>query len=174
MTRTSRSLSRATVAGAIGGAVAANTMTVVRMGARRGGLIHKTVPQIMEEWLLNRLGVDLPGGSLAHHALDQVLHVGYGSMLGTLDGLWFQWGRPPTVTRGLALGVASWALSGGILLPVLGAGKPIWRASAAENAVNLGSHLLFGISNALLTEEFFEQTDRRPSSDAERKHETMG
>jgi hypothetical protein len=174
MSRTGLGPSRAAAGGALGGAIAANTMTVVRMAARRRGLVQKTVPQVMEEWLLRRLGVDLPGGPLAHHALDQVLHVGFGSVLGALDGLLFRWQRPSTVPRGLALGVATWAFSGAILMPALRAGKPIWRASAAENALNLGAHLLFGVSNALLTEELLEQTDRGPSSDAERRREPTG
>ncbi len=68
--------------GALGGVVGAACMTAVRMAARRRGLIDKMVSQAAEEWLTAHTDVPVPREPALHHALDQVLHFGYGGTLG--------------------------------------------------------------------------------------------
>ena len=65
--------------GAIGGAYGAAAMSVMRLGMHRAGLIDKMTPQVIEEWLVDRLDRSPPGGEIGHHVLDQLLHLGYGA-----------------------------------------------------------------------------------------------
>jgi len=65
--------------GAVGGAVGAACMTVLRMAARRHGLIEKSVPQAAEEWLAARTTLGRSDHPTLHHLADQTMHVGYGA-----------------------------------------------------------------------------------------------
>lgn len=147
--------------GAMAGMIAANLMTVFRALAQRAGVIEKTVPQSMEERLTDEVGVNI-GKPLAHHALDQAMHVGYAAALGAMTG--FVTGSPGAFSwaRGLTVGAGTWAAGAGVLMPALRAGDPPWRASLGENAVNLGAHLLFGVGQELMLEQLAAQTDHGP------------
>lgn len=163
----------AVVMGATAGVVAANAMTILRMIARRLGVIEKTVPQAVEEWALAKTGTDMRSPA-AHHVADQVLHLGYASMLGTVDG-WLAHQRVPnTFARGLALGFGTWAFASLALLPGLGVTKPAWKATMRENAINLTSHLIFGLGTSLLTDGFRDQTSRGPAHSTERRTAEVG
>ena len=164
----------AIASGAMAGAIAANSMTLVRMSARRAGWIEKTVPQLMEEMLIEKLHLPVPRGHVAHHALDQLLHIGYGSMLGAIDGVFFHRMRPFTFRRGVAIGVATWAGGAFVLMPLLGAGRSASKASLKENAINLASHLLFGLGSALIAEEIFSQIQRGPTGTQDREATRVG
>lgn len=148
--------------GALAGVIAANLMTVFRALAQRAGVIEKTVPQAMEERLTDEAGLDFGGKPFPHHALDQFLHLGYAGMLGAMTG--FVTGSPGTFSwaRGLSVGAGTWAVGAGLLMPALRAGDPPWRATAGENAVNLGAHLLFGIGQEVMLERLAGQTAHGP------------
>jgi hypothetical protein len=164
-----RSLTRTAIYGAMGGLYGAAAMTVIRLAARRGGLVQKMVPQAMAEWLTHRLRVEPPGGPTGHHLLDQSLHLGYGMAWGAAYGL----SRAGSAQRaslghGAAFGGAIWALGLAVLLPMLRVARPAWRSTPAETAVNLGAHVVYGLAIQLLSEELADQRDRRATSDAER------
>lgn len=164
----------AVACGALAGAIAANSMTLLRMAARRAGLIEKTVPQVIEEWLVARLGVRRPRGPVGHHALDQLMHVGYGSLIGALDGLLARDRPALSLKRGLGLGAATWFVGAFILMPSMGVTRAPWRTSLRENMTNLLAHLAFGIGNALLTEELFRQIEHGPVTPAEHRATRVG
>lgn len=164
----------ALVLGATAGIVSSNLMTVLRMLARRLGYIDKTVPQAMEEWLLEKLGKDLPEGPVTHHVVDQVLHMSYASGIGALEGFLGHKQIDHALPRGLALGAGTWAFAGLLLLPSLGASKGIWKAGIGENLVNLVAHLIFGVSTSFLTDEFRRQTQRGPAGARERELAKVG
>ncbi|MES1210204.1 MAG: DUF6789 family protein [Pseudomonadota bacterium] len=158
---------RRLVYGALGGMIGAACMTAVRLAARRRGLIDKTVSQTAEEWLAARANVPVPHEPALHHALDQALHFGYGGTLGLAYAL--AAGRHPDGRgRGLAFGVATWFLGSWALMPALGAKRPPWRKSIAENAVDLAAHSLYGVVTALVAGEMQRQPDHRPTSDSHR------
>lgn len=159
--------------GALAGGNAAAAMLPLRLLARRAGLIDKTVPQAMEEWASERTGLEPPGGAAGHHALDQALHVGYGMAGGALYALALH-GRGRTAWRGPLFGLGVWAFGFLALVPALGAHRPAWRAAAAENAVNVLSHLAYGAIVALMLEEMSRQPDHRATSDAERRRTRVG
>lgn len=167
------SLKNRAVLGATAAVVAANLMTVLRMFARRYGYIDKTVPQAMEDWLLDQTGENLPHSPVANHVLDQALHMGYASGVGALDGLLQDRIENPYL-RGLALGAGTWAFAGFVLLPALGASKPAWQASREENLVNLSAHLLFGVAAAVLDDEFRHQPARGPEPKWQRELARVG
>ncbi|HVT06770.1 MAG TPA: DUF6789 family protein [Polyangia bacterium] len=158
---------RRLVYGALGGVVGAACMTAVRMAARRRGMIDKTVSQTAEEWLTAHVDVPVPREPALHHALDQALHFGYGAALGLAYALVAP-RRPDGGGRGLAFGVATWFLGSWAMMPALGAKRPPWRKSLAENAVDVAAHGLYGVVTALVAGEMQRQPDHGPTSDAHR------
>jgi hypothetical protein len=73
--------------GALGGIYGAAAMSILRLAAHRAGLIDKMLPQVVEEWTLDRTGMKpSPASKTAHHVLDQFLHLGYGAAMGAVCG----------------------------------------------------------------------------------------
>ena len=164
----------AVLAGAVGGLYGAAAMSVLRLALHRAGLIDKMVPQVVEEWISDRLNTDPPGGQAGHHVADQLLHLGYGASLGALAGPMLS-GRERRggLWRGTAFGLASWAFGMLVLVPALRVARPAWRAGPLENATNIAAHLVFGWAIQLLVEEPVRQTRGR-TSDAERMGKRVG
>lgn len=158
---------RRAVYGALGGVVGAACMTALRMGLRRRGVIDKTVSQTAEEWLTARAELPIPHEPALHHALDQALHLGYGATLGAAYGL-VAGRRPDARGAGALFGVASWLFGSWLLMPSLGAKRPPWRKSLAENATDLGAHALYGVVAALVAGEMQRQPDHQQTPDARR------
>ena len=139
-------------------------MTALRMLAHRAKLIDQMVPQAVEAKLVHQLPLmtsALPSQRAAHHIADQLLHLGYGSSLGAVYGLTLGRG-PASLKKVLGYGVAVWGLGSFVLLPALNIMRPEWRAKPVEIAVNLGAHLLYAGTLALLTEELETQSFFQP------------
>ena len=160
--------------GALSGSLAAACMTVIRMTARRRGVIEKTVPHAAEEWLSDRSGVGRNAHPVLHHLADQALHIGYGAVLGVGYAIARRARSPDTIARGLGYGVAIWVAGSGLLLPLLRAKQAIWRKRPWENAVDLLAHLVFGAATAIVAGELSAQSDRGPSSDRSRAATRIG
>ena len=162
------------VYGAIAGSLAAACMTVIRMTARRRGMIEKTVPQAAEEWLAHRSGLGRNAHPVLHHLTDQVLHIGYGAALGVGYAMAARRPARNLVARGIGYGLATWFGGSWLLLPLLRAKQAAWRKRVSENAVDLLAHLTFGAATALLAEELAAQPNRGPSSDLTRRLTRVG
>ena len=156
------------------GATAAACMTVIRMAARRRGLIEKTVPQAVEETLAARMGKGARSHPAIHHLTDQLLHFGYGAALGSCYGLTVRGRTRSLAARGTAYGVLTWALGSCIVLPLIRAKQAAWQKRTAENTVDLIAHLVFGLATALIAEELAAQSSRGPSSDTTRRLTQVG
>ena len=163
------------VFGALGGLYGAGAMSVMRLAMRRAGVIDKMTPQVIEEWISDRTGVDPPGGRAGRQVADQVLHLGYGLFWGAVAGplLASLRGRA-SLLPGTLFGAALWAVGACGLFPLLGIARAPWRSSAGENATNIAAHLAYGVSVQLLTEELAQQPDRRRTSDVERRLSRVG
>ena len=162
------------IRGALAGSLAAACMTVIRMAARRRGVIEKTVPQAAEEWLSQRSGMGRNAHPIVHHLTAHAMHIGYGATLGAAYAAMTR-GRSPNLTaRGLAYGVGVWLFGSWLLLPLLRAKQAPWRKRASENLVDLAAHLVFGAATALVSEELAAQSDRGPSSDRSRHSTRVG
>jgi hypothetical protein len=161
--------------GALAGSLSAACMTVIRMAARRRGIIEKTVPQAAEEWLAHRSGLGRDAHPVLHHLTDQALHIGYGATLGVAYALATR-GRSGNnvVARGIVYGLATWFGGSWLLLPLLRAKQAAWRKRVSENAVDLLAHLTFGAATALLADELAAQPNRGPSSDLTRRLTRVG
>jgi hypothetical protein len=160
--------------GALAGSLGAACMTVIRMTARRRGIIEKTVPQAAEEWLAHRAGLGRNAHPVLHHLADQALHVGYGATLGMVYALAKRGRSGHVAARGIVYGVAIWIAGSGILLPLLRAKQAPWRKRPSENAVDLLAHLVFGAATAVVAEELAAQPNRGPSSDSRRRAARVG
>jgi hypothetical protein len=144
--------------GGLAGATGAACMVPWRLLARRLGLVHKMVPQAIEEALAARVGLDQATPRELHHAMDQVLHLGFGASLGVLYALLTQRRRESAFSRGLVFGGAAYLLGSGVVIPALGAARPLWRARPREQLVNAAAHLVYGLVTALVADELFHQT----------------
>jgi len=160
--------------GALSGSLAAACMTVIRMAARRRGVIEKTVPQAAEEWLADRTGLGRNAHPVVHHLADQAMHIGYGAALGAGYALMARGRQKNVGARGLAYGVGVWFAGSWLLLPLLGAKQAAWRKRPSENTVDLLAHLVFGAATALVSAELAAQPDRGPSSDRSRLATRVG
>src|SRR3954466_8187295 len=83
--------------GALAGSLGAACMTVIRMAARRRGVIEKTVPQAAEEWVADRTRFGRRAPPVLHHVADQAMHLAYGSALGAGYALTVR--RPSSASR---------------------------------------------------------------------------
>jgi hypothetical protein len=160
--------------GALAGMLAAACMTVIRTAARRRGVIEKTVPQAVEEWLSARTGLGAGSHPAVHHLADQALHFGYGAALGSLYGLTVGGRTRTLLARGAGYGVATWLFGSWCVMPLMRAKQAAWKKRTSENAVDLAAHLAFGLATALVAEELNNQSDRGPSSDMQRRLSNVG
>jgi hypothetical protein len=160
--------------GALSGSLAAACMTVIRMAARRRGVIEKTVPQVAEEWLSERSGLGRNAHPMLHHLSDQVLHLGYGAALGVGYALAARARSRHGIGGGLAYGLATWFGGSWLLLPLLRAKQAAWRKAPSENGVDLLAHLVFGAATAIVAGELSVQSDRGPSSERSRRATRVG
>ena len=160
--------------GAVSGSLAAACMTVIRMAARRHGIIDKTVPQAAEEWLANRTGRGRDAHPVVHHLADQGMHVMYGAALGVGYAVATGTRTRQTLAHGLGYGLATWFAGSWLLLPLLGAKQSPRRKHRSESAVDLLAHLAFGAATAIVTEQLSMQSNRGPSTDVQRRSARVG
>ena len=142
--------------GVLGAAAATACMSVWRMAARRAGLIDMTPPQAMEYRLADWTGVE-PRTAAGHQLVDATIHAAVGLAGGLAYGVLIGDRRRPGLGGGALFGAGVFALAFGLLAPRLGIANPPWRATLAENAVNLTAHLLYGTATALVAGELAEQ-----------------
>jgi len=159
--------------GAMSGSLAAACMTVIRMAARRHGIIEKTVPQAAEEWLAHRTGIGRDAHPVVHHLADQGMHMMYGAALGVGYAVATRT-RTQTLAHGLGYGLATWFAGSWLLLPLLGAKQAPRRRLGSETAVDLLAHLAFGAATAIVTEQLLMQPNRGPTTDVERHIARVG
>lgn len=152
---------RAALYGGIAAMLGSACMTVVRSAARRAGLIEKTVPQVVEESLASYLDVESGGSPSLHEAADQMLHLTYGTAWGAGYGALLGSRVFRTVPAGVALGAGTWLIGSGLILPLTGASRGIWRRTPVENGVDLFAHIVFGVATELVRGDLIAHTERR-------------
>jgi uncharacterized membrane protein YagU involved in acid resistance len=142
------------VYGGLGGINGAACMTILRLAARRAGLIHRMPPQA----LLDK-SVGVADGRLDRQIADHAVHLGVGALGGVGYSVARMTGGPPVIL-GLVFGLAFWAFGFAVAMPLLGATRPPWRSRVRENAVNIVSHLVYGAATALVAEELSQESRR--------------
>lgn len=146
-------LGHVAVRGAIAGMDAAAAMSILRLAARRAGWIEEAAPHAVEQWAVQRTGAPPGPAAPDQRVLGELLHLGVGFVAGAAYGALTRPARTPAMAGGLAFGLAVWALSFGLLNPLLGIARPPWRARPVENVLNILSHLLFGGVTTLIAGE---------------------
>jgi hypothetical protein len=158
------------VYGGLGGSSGAACMTIVRMMAHRRRLIDKTVAQTMEEWAAARSGISVFRAPVIHHVADQVMHHGYGAVLGAIYGLLLgrQRNRKAAawLVRGGGFGLATWLLGSWVVLPALGAKSSPSHQHLTPVGIDLTSHLAYGLVTAMICDELRSQDEHRPKPDS--------
>jgi hypothetical protein len=143
------------VRGVLGAAAGTACMSVLRMAARRAGLIDLTPPQATKSHLAR--WTRQPATPAGHHLMDAGIHLAVGLGGGAVYGAFLGDRRRPRLLGGLLFGVGLWAIAFGVLAPWLGIGRSPRKATGAENAVNLTAHLIYGTATALVAGELAEQ-----------------
>lgn len=166
--------SRALAYGAFSAIIGASCMTVVRSAARRLGLIEKMVPQVIEERLVSGTRLPERGAARFDRLGDQLLHLAYGAALGGAYGLALRRRDSESMLAGVALGVGTWLFGSGVLLPAIGASRPIVRRSLTENAVDALAHLSFGVATEIVRSDLLSHSAARDVRGAPRRDAKTG
>jgi hypothetical protein len=157
---------RGFVYGCLAGVNGAACMTVLRLAARQAGVIDKMPPQVVQEWLSRRAGVEPPGGKVGHHLADHLVHLAVGVTGGGVYGA-LTAPRGPSYPSGVVYGLAVWAVGFLALIPLLGIHRGAAEAETRENAVNIAAHAVYGAVLALIVAEMRNQ-HRRAGTSVER------
>jgi hypothetical protein len=150
-------------------------MTVLRMMAHRAGWLDAMVPQAVEVWAKDKMGLAWPRRTESHHVADQLLHLGYGAAAGAAYGLAAAAtpeGSHPS--RAAELGTALWVFGSFVLFPALKIARPPWRSEPREGAINLAAHLLYGAVTVYLVDEFERQKRTEPLTRRSMLHARVG
>jgi len=150
------------VDGALAGIAGAGCMTVLRMAARRWGLIDVTPPQATKGWLTG--ASPRHDDSAAHHLLEAAVHLAVSATGGAVYGTRVSPGERPAVGGGILFGLAVWATAFGVIAPALGIARAPWRGTWKQSAVNVTAHLLYGVSLAVVTGELGHRAARPGAS----------
>jgi len=137
--------SAALVDGAVGGGVGTVAMSLVMLGARRGGLMGELPPARLAAALLD--AVSLRGGpGWARDALATVSHVGFGAA-GSLFALPRGRLRLPVAPalQGMAYGLAVWLVSYMGWIPAFGLLPVATRAEPGRPVVMVLAHGVYGV-----------------------------
>jgi hypothetical protein len=172
--KTRSSIRSSLVHGALAGALGAATMTVLRMVAHRAGWIEAMVPQAVEVWAKDKSPLPWPRRVESHHVADQLLHLGYGAAAGSAYALSHPGSQRGNPELAMGFGTALWVFGSFVLFPVLRIARPAWRATAREELVNLGAHLLFGAVTVYLLDEFERQSKSEPFAHWRMRHARVG
>lgn len=139
-----RSILRSVGSAAAGGLYGAVALTVLRLFARRAGLVDKMVPDLIEEWVLREPSA--PGTLGRHHAVDRALHLASGAAWGALAGPSLATARRGSFLWGAGLGAGLWAAS--LIAPHMRRTGPRdeWMVSGPARMASLLAHVLYGLS----------------------------
>lgn len=154
----------ALAAGAVGGLYGAAAMSVLRLYARRIGLIDEMVPEFIEEWLLGDPDSASAEDNARRHVSHQALHLAYGTGWGALAGPVLAKRERGSLLPGVGFGLALWAIGLVGLLPRHRRGRKSWEATPPAQAVNVLAHTLFGIAVQLAAQEVWVRPRRERNS----------
>ena len=160
-------MTAAIVEGALAGTYGAAAMTILRMAARRMGLIDRPVPHAIVDSLVGRSRKHRDAAR-RQVLLSEWLHLGYGAAWGALYGM-LSGDSNRWVRRGLALAGAQWAVAKTARLPGFTPSKRKTPEHAAAKWVNVATHLVHGIATTLTASELArEERERTRGSPGER------
>jgi hypothetical protein len=132
--------------GLTAGFIAAGAMSVLRLTARRAGLIERMVPQELHTELA---GVDPSADAPAHQFGAEILHHAVGAGAAALFGAVVP--ARPGLLHGAALGLGLWAIDVLVLIPALRVVR------IGGHKVDLAAHLLYGAIVVLAVNELSRQ-----------------
>jgi hypothetical protein len=145
--------------GAIAGVNGAACMSILRVAARRAGLLEAMPPQVLRESLSGQRD-EAVTPQLADHGIHLAIGLAGGGSYGAL------FGRRAGVGPALLWGAALWAASLLMFIPVLGWRRARRQTRIPQAAVNLAAHLVYGGVLALLLRDLPAQdTERRWRAD---------
>jgi uncharacterized membrane protein YagU involved in acid resistance len=140
----------------VAGSAGAGCMSVLRMAARRTGLIHATPPQATRAWLAERTGVEHAGAGV-RQLLDSLVHLAVGVGGGAIYGALVRKGERPPLAAGGLFGLGLWAVAFGAVAPALGITRSPRESTWRETAVNVAAHLAYGVAMAVVAGELSHQ-----------------
>lgn len=140
------------VAGAIGGLAAGTVLTAFMVVGSRAGLLEDPLPQKVERWSEDRLGVHERSSPREEEVVGQTGHLLASAALGALCGA-LRPRRGSVVREGPLFGVGLYALALAGLGPALGITRGPQDVPMTVNARRLMMHTVFGTVTAAVTEQ---------------------
>lgn len=139
---------RGAAAGLAAGLVAAAAMDLFQRGVAKlqdsdgGG--ESATTRAADEVSETATGRPVPEPRKA--AAGQVVHYGFGALLGVGYGVLAEYWAPATTAAGAPFGLAAAVLIDESAVPLTGLGDAPWKAPASTHAYSAASHLVFGIA----------------------------
>lgn len=137
-------------------------MTVLRLVALRAGVIQAMVPQAVEAWAKEAVGMRRSRASATHQIADQLLHLGYGAFWGGLYGATLGKEGRASSLRSAGLGGGVWLIGSAVLFPVLRIAQPPWKSEPRAELVNVLAHGVYGAVTVYLLAEYAREENRQP------------
>ena len=137
---------RGAAAGLAAGLVAAAAMDVFQRSLARlqdsnsGG--ESATTRAADE--VSGVATDQPVPEPRKGAAGQVVHYGFGALLGMGYGVLAEYWAPATTGAGAQFGLAAAVLVDETAVPLAGLGDAPWKAAASTHAYSAASHLVFG------------------------------
>jgi len=144
------------MAGCLAGLVATGPMTLALELVRRGlpGPDAPFPPKEVTMGMARKVGLKRHMDEETEWAATWAAHFGYGSGVGAVYGAIAPRVPWPAVPKGMAYGVAVWALSYLGWLPAVGIVQPLVRRPVRQQTALIVAHLVWGAATGALTEVF--------------------
>ena len=139
-----RAVGRGLVAGAAG--TAAMTAAQLAYMKATNGESSSTPAEVGRRIMEGVLQRDVPDSAMP--ALNNGMHVAYGTSWGAVYGLAAGGRRASPVMAGLGFGLAVWSASL-LQLPAMKLAPPVWESSPGELLPDVGFHLVYGTAVGL-------------------------
>lgn len=146
--------------GALAGAAATVPMTLAMKAMHANLPAHEQYPlpprEITEE-ITEKAGVDEHLDEEDQTALTYINHFGYGAATGAVYAGVVSRIVKPSVTSGIAYGLAVWLASYQELLPALGILRPATEHPTRRNALMIAAHVVWGASLGMSVKKLTEK-----------------
>lgn len=147
------SIERDIAAGVAGGLAGGLVMTAFMVIGSRAGLMDEPLPQKVEHWAEDQMGVEHRPDPLQEEIVGQTGHLIFAAGLGALYGGLFASRDLPPLPTGPLFGLATYAIDLVGFGPALGITRGAWDEEPTVVGRRMMMHTVFGTVTALVTDQ---------------------
>ena len=148
-------------AGAVGGLAGGLVMVAFMVIGSRVGLVDEPLPQKVEHWAEDRMGVRDRPDPIQEEVIAQGSHLVFAAGLGALYGGLIASRDLPALPTGPLFGLASYAVDLAGIGPALGITKGPWNEAPTVIGRRMMMHTIFGTVTALVTDQLRARQQHR-------------